>query len=214
MTVMKNIRHFIWDFDGTLFDTYPVIIENLNLALAEFGHRCDPVEAMGLMLRRIITAQRHYAAVFGIDLQALVDGYEHYHRRANEQLRAEPMAGVREVLEAISASGRHSYIFSHRKPEETTLYLEKYGLSGCFREIIGPGSEGFAEKPAPDSVRYLMEKYGVRAEQTLMVGDRDCDLGSARNAGIQTAHLVCAAVPETLECTWRLEDFKQMLELL
>ena len=79
---MKNIRHFIWDFDGTLFDTYPVIIENLNLALAQYGYRCDPVEAMGLMLSRIITAQRHYAEVYGIDLQALVEGYEHHHRRS------------------------------------------------------------------------------------------------------------------------------------
>ena len=211
---MKNIRHFIWDFDGTLFDTYPVIIENLNLALAQYGHRCDPVEAMGLMLSRIITAQRHYAEVYGIDLQALVEGYEHHHRQANEQLRAEPMAGIREVLEAIRSSGRHSYIFSHRKPEETVLYLEKYGLSAYFRDIIGPGSEGFAEKPAPDSVLYLMEKYGMEPEQTLMVGDRDCDLGSARNAGIKTAHLVCAAVPENLNCDWRLVDFKQMLEML
>lgn len=211
---MKNIRHFIWDFDGTLFDTYPVIIENLNLALAEFGHSCDPVEAMGLMLRRIATAQRHYATAFGIDLQALVDGYEYHHRQANEQLRAEPMAGIREVLEAIRSSGRHSYIFSHRKPAETVLYLEKYGLSQYFRDIIGPGSEGFAEKPAPDAVLYLMRKYGMTPEQTLMVGDRDCDLGSARNAGIKTAHLVCPVVPEDLNCDWRLTGFEQMREML
>ena len=211
---MKNIQHFIWDFDGTLFDTYPVIIENLNLALSEFGHSCDPVEAMGLMLTRIGTAQKHYAAQFGMDLQALVERYEHYHRQANEQLRAEPMDGVLRVLETIQASGRHSYIFSHRKPEETVLYLEKYGLSSYFRDIIGPGSVGFAEKPAPDAVLYLMDKYGMAAGETAMVGDRECDLGSARNAGIQTAHLVCAAVPEWLNCTWRFESFGQMLEML
>ena len=59
-----------------------------------------------------------------------------------------------------------------------------------------------------------MEKYRMEPEHTLMVGDRDCDLGSARNAGIKTAHLVCAAVPENLNCDWRLVDFKQMLEML
>jgi phosphoglycolate phosphatase-like HAD superfamily hydrolase len=52
------------------------------------------------------------------------------------------------------------------------------------------------------------------ADWAAMVGDRDCDLGSARNAGIKTAHLVCAAVPENLNCDWRLVDFKQMLEML
>lgn len=211
---MKNIRHFIWDFDGTLFDTYPVIIENLNLALEEFGGSCDMVEAMVLMQQRIATAQNHYAAKFGIDRQALVEAYERYHRRANAQLRAQPVAGVRKVLEQIRSSGRFSYIFSHRKPEETVLYLEKYGLSGYFRDIIGPGSEGFAEKPAPDAVLYLMEKYGMTPDQTVMVGDRECDLGSGRNAGIRVAHLLCPMAPETLECTWRLDDFEQMLEML
>ena len=211
---MKQIRHFIWDFDGTLFDTYPVIIENLNLALDRYGHSCDPVEAMGLMLTRIATAQRHYAAKFGIDLAALVEDYERHHQTANAQLRAEPMAGIREVLEAIQASGRNNYIFSHRKPEETALYLEKYGLSDYFRDVIGPGSAGFAEKPAPDSVLYLMEKYGMSAGETVMVGDRECDLGSGRNAGIRTAHLVCAAVPEMLQCDWRFESFTVMREML
>lgn len=209
--MMQKIQHFIWDFDGTLFDTYPVIIEDLNLALHEFGHSCDTLEAMRLMQGRLAHAQKFYADKFGIPMEALVAAYERHHSQANRELRAAPMAGVREVLAAIRASGRHSYIFSHRKPEETALYLEKYGLSQYFTHIIGPGSEGFAEKPAPHSVLYLMEKYAMAADETVMVGDRECDLGSGRNAGILTAHLVCSMAPETLDCNWRFEGFEQML---
>ena len=211
---MRTIQHFIWDFDGTLFDTYPVIIENLDLALREFGHGCETVESMRLMQSRIANAQRHYAGKFGIPMADLVAAYEHHHAQANRELRAAPMAGVREVLEAICASGRKNYIFSHRKPEETALYLEKYGLSHYFTHIIGPGSEGFTEKPAPDAVLYLMETYGMSPAETVMVGDRECDLGSGRNAGIHTAHLVCPLAPETLDCTWRFENFDKMLEQL
>ena len=211
---MKNIRHFIWDFDGTLFDTYPVIIEDLNLALHEFGHSCHTLEAMHLMQGRLAHAQKFYADKFGIPMDALVAAYERHHSRANQELRAEPMAGVREVLGAICASGRHNYIFSHRKPEETAAYLEKYQLSEFFTHVIGPGSAGFAVKPAPDAVLYLMERYAMAPEETVMVGDRECDLGSARNAGIRTAHLVCAVAPEDLVCDWRLESFEQMLKQL
>ena len=211
---MRRIRHFIWDFDGTLLDTYPVIIENLNLALGEFGHGCAYPEAMGLMLGRLAHAQKFYAGKFGIPMDALVAAYERHHSRANRELRAVPMAGVREVLEAVCASGRQNYIFSHRKPDETACYLEKYGLSKYFTHIIGPGSEGFAEKPAPDGVLYLMERYGMAPEETVMVGDRECDLGSGRNAGIKTAHFVCAAVPETLDCDWRFESFAEMAEMV
>ena len=214
MTAMRNIRHFIWDFDGTLFDTYPVIIEDLDLALGDFGHGCDPLEAMKLMLGRLAHAQRFYAEKFAIPMESVVTGYERHHLRSNRELRAKPMAGVRQVLEAICASGRHNYIFSHRKSEETADYLEKYGLSPYFTHIIGPGSVGFAEKPAPDAVLYLMERYGMDPAETVMVGDRECDLGSGRGAGICTAHLVCAAIPETLNCDWRFESFAEMAALL
>ena len=59
-----------------------------------------------------------------------------------------------------------------------------------------------------------MEKYAMTAEDAVMVGDRDCDLGSARNAGIGTVHYVCAAVPETLQANWRVESYQEMLTIL
>ena len=211
---MQTIQHFIWDFDGTLFDTYPVIIEDLNRALHEFGHSCETKEAMRLMQDRLAQAQQFYAEKYGIPMAEVAAAYERHHARSNRELLAEPMAGIREVLEAIRSSGRHSYIFSHRKPEETADYLEKYGLSHYFTHIIGPGSEGFAWKPAPDAVLYLMDRYGMTPGNTVMVGDRECDLGSGRSAGIKTAHLVCPMAPEDLVCDWKFETFAQMLEQL
>lgn len=211
---MRKIQHFIWDFDGTLFDTYPVIIKNLRLALGEYGCDCDPVQAMELMLDTIPAARNFYADQFGIDREELAAAYGRYHREATRQLAAEPISGVREVLERIHESGRHSYIFTHRKNEETMLYLKKYGLEDFFRDVIGPSSPQFAFKPAPDAVLYLMEKYGMCPEETVMVGDRDCDLGSGRNAGIKSAHLVCAMAPESLVCDWRLNSFEEMLAML
>ena len=211
---MQHICNFIWDFDGTLFDTYPVIIENLRRALNEFGYDCDPVEAMSLMLDTIPTALRHYADKFSIDRESLTAAYGNYKNEAAALLRAEPFAGVREVLDHIRATGRHSYIFTHRKQEETLAYLKKYELDGYFRDIIGPDFPHFAWKPAPDAVLYLMEKYQMDPAETVMIGDRDCDLGSGRNAGIHTAHMICATVQETLACDWRLHDFSQLLALL
>ena len=211
---MRHVQHFIWDFDGTLFDTYPIIIEDLRKALGQYGCGCDPVEAMGLMLTTISTACNYYANKHGIDREALASAYQHHHQQTEELLRAEPMAGVREVLANICATGRHNYIFTHRKVGETVRYLEKYGFDGYFREIVGPESPCFAWKPAPDAVLYLMQKYGMTSQNAVMIGDRDCDLGSARNADIGTVHYVCAAVPETLACHWRVESFGEMLALL
>ncbi len=211
---MAHIRHFIWDFDGTLFDSYPIIIGNLRSALQTYGYDCDPTEAMSLMLQNISVAHNHYADKFGISREEFVETYNRFHQDVNPQLLAQPMAGIVAVLAHICKTGRKNYIFTHRKCSTTAEYLEKYGLDGYFEEIIGPESPCFAYKPAPDAILYLMEKYGMSCGDAVMVGDRDCDLGSARAAGIGTVHFVCALVPETLQADYRIESYAEMQKLL
>ena len=211
---LAQIEHFIWDFDGTLFDSYPIIIGNLRRALQDYGYDCDPVEAMGLMLRNIDHAHTHYANKFGISKDDLICTYMKHHQAVNPLLLAEPMADVQEVLSRICETGRYNYIYTHRKDDTTSQYLKKYGLDPYFREIVGAESAHFAYKPAPDALLYLMDKYNMSPEQTVMVGDRDCDLGSARNAGIGTVHYVCAVAPEALSCDFCFKNYKEMLDNL
>ena len=211
---LSHIRHFIWDFDGTLLDTYPTIIGFLRSALQEYGYDCDETEAMKLMLCTIATARDHYADLYGIDRKELLERYMHYHRERTPLLPAKPFAGVQEVLRQICQSGGYHYIYTHRDDTETVRYLEKYGLRQYFREIVGSTSPHFAPKPSPDSVSYLMEKYGMTAENAVLVGDRDCDLESARNAGIGTVHLLCPVASQQLECTWQVSNFAEMLTLI
>lgn len=211
---MLQIRHFIWDFDGTLFDTYPTIIEILRSALQEYGCDCNPEEAMKLMLDTIGFARDHYADKYGISREALAETYMVYHHKLIPQFLSQPFPGAKEVLEQICESGRFNYIFTHRDSRETAAYLKKHSLEGCFREIICPDSPHFAFKPAPDAILYLMKKYGMTGEDAVMVGDRDCDLESARVAGIGTVHKVCSIAPEKLECDWTFESFPEMLKLI
>ncbi|MBQ3000692.1 MAG: HAD hydrolase-like protein [Oscillospiraceae bacterium] len=211
---MHHINHFIWDFDGTLFDSYPIIIATLRAALQDYGHDCDPVEAMGLMLQNIGVAQHYYAKKYNIPYEELSETYARHHQQLNPQLAAKPMKDIEKVLSKICETGRKNYIFTHRKCSTTAMYLEKYGLDRYFTEIVGPEDTHFAYKPAPDSLLYLMDKYSMTAGDAVMVGDRDCDLGSARNAGIGTAHFVCALVPETLSCDFCFESYEKMLAIL
>ena len=211
---MRDIKHFFWDFDGTLFDTYPVIIENLQLALSDFGHNCDSDEAMRLMLDTIPAARDHYADRFGIPRDALTAAYDHYHALSVIALRSGPFAGLPDVLNRIRDFGGRNYIFTHRRASETLAYLEKFGLAHHFLDILGIESQGFICKPAPDSLLYMMDKHGVNPTRAVMIGDRKCDLESGRSAGMQTVHYVCSVFPEELSCDWRFESFAEMLALL
>ena len=43
---MKNVKLFIWDFDGTLLDTYPFITLCLKRALADYGYEISQTEIL------------------------------------------------------------------------------------------------------------------------------------------------------------------------
>ena len=83
--------------------------------------------------------------------------------------RLKHLARIEDVLKQILAVGGQNYIFTHSKPENILAYLKKHGLEKYFTEILGDGSPGFVAKPAPDSLIYLMEKYGIKDLQGLKI---------------------------------------------
>ena len=208
---LKDMRLFIWDFDGTLMDTYPVTYAAyLQLALQDLGYAVPQAEIIGKMLVNVGHAIDYYAALH--HLPQLRDRYEHYHAKGPTAApKAYPQ--VKEVLARIRELGGVSCIYTHRGATIFPL-LEQGGLRQEFLEIVTPDDAPFAEKPAPDTVLYLMEKYGGAPATTVMVGDRECDLGSGRNAGCHTLHLLTPAAPEYPACDWRIENYGQMLDML
>jgi HAD superfamily hydrolase (TIGR01549 family) len=207
---MKRIRHFIWDFDGTLVDTYPNITSYLQKALLDFGYEVDKTDILEKMLVTIPHSIKYYSELYGIE--GLRERYDYYNA---DEKNAEAYAfeNVLEVLRRIRELGAANYVFTNRGNSAHAM-LEKAGLIGEFTEIVTSADPCFKTKPEPDTILYLMEKYGGTCEDTVMVGDRQLDLSSAYAAGCKTIHLVTPSVPQTLVCDWRIENYAQMLELL
>ena len=207
---MKNMTLFIWDFDGTLVDSYPYSVSCMQRALRDFGYDASYSEIMEQMLETIGVAIRHFTDKFQIP--ELSERFDHYYQVG----RDEPVVlfeGVLDVLRHIQSMGAINLIFTNRN-ESIFPMLEEAGIAAEFEEVVTAIHPNFAWKPAPDALLYLMEKYGGTVENTVMIGDRVCDLGSAWNAGCKTCHLVTPAAPQYPPCDWRIQNFREMLELL
>lgn len=207
---MKDLKLFIWDFDGTLMNTYPNLTGYLQRALGDFGKDVPGPEILAQMMENIPHAIAYFSEEFR--LPDLGERYDFYYRAgANDSV--ELFEGVPEVLRRIRELGAVNLIFTNRGKSIFPM-LEATGILDEFREVLTSASPYFVVKPAPDSILYLMEKYGGTVKDTVMIGDRVCDLEAGWAAGCKTCHLLTPAVPQYPPCDWRIRDFSEMLDLL
>ena len=176
-------KAFIWDLDGTLLDSYGVIVDSLYQIYKEKGFEIDKQE----ILYDVINESVSYFIMkmekrFGVPFDDLKDRYLIISHNAKNNIKA--MKHSKEILEFIKNKGIPNYVFTHRGVT-TEAVLKNIGLYEYFDEIVTSLS-GFARKPDPEGINYFVNKYHLDKEQTYYVGDRPMDIKCANNAHIKS----------------------------
>ena len=172
---------FIWDLDGTLLDSYKVIVSSLHQACLEFGVITDEQE----IYREVIT---HTVSAFltktvnetGLSFDSLKEKFSEFNDSGN--LRVTLIKNAAETLAYLDNRGIPNYVFTH-KGSNTEFILKNTGIYGFFKDII-TGNDGFPKKPDPAAVNFLIDKHGLDRNSCFYVGDRTLDIDCAANAGI------------------------------
>jgi HAD superfamily hydrolase (TIGR01509 family) len=173
----------VWDFDGTLYDTYTAIMKALTQTLQEINVTFDQQE----LYRTIKEGSVHgvlekYAAQQQLAAPALV---AHYHDIEQQyQSAPQPLPSALAACQAVVAAGGQNFLLTHRD-RSALAYLKNDGLLDLFTDFV-TSDQAFKRKPDPESLNYLVDKYDLPREQTLMVGDRLLDVQAGINAGVQT----------------------------
>lgn len=200
--------YFIWDFDGTLFDTYPVMAKSLESALREYGYSDPYNELIARLKVSSVATMAHYCEKY-----ALGDDFRETYRKYSTMNEGEIKVfdGAIEVCKRIVDTGGKNFIYTHRGLS-TEKYMAAAGLDRYFTEYI-TSDNGFKRKPDPEGVIYLIEKYNLPKELTVMVGDRDVDIGAAKNAGI-TGCFLRGTHMECKEADITIDRLSQVTELI
>ncbi|HIY58107.1 MAG TPA: HAD-IA family hydrolase [Candidatus Tetragenococcus pullicola] len=187
-------EHYIWDFDGTLFDTYPVILEGMVNALVHFGKTPDREEVFRTLKQESSSA---VARDNHLDFQMFRKVFQSFEQKDPRTPISYP--GTRKNLEQVVKAGHHNYILTHRDFSSTQQLLQKEQLTEFITTIVGSDKE-FPRKPDPASINYLMQTYQMDPKKTVMIGDRSLDVMAGKNAGIQTIFFdpehILADIPE------------------
>ncbi len=190
----------IFDLDGTLIDSKLDLANSVNAARGQMG--LEP-----LTLSLIATYVGHGAPVLirkalgeqatEIEVaQALEFFLEHYREHALDTTRLYP--GVRESLDRLHGAGKLLSILTNKPVAMSRAIIEGLCLSRLFFRIYG-GNSFAAKKPDPVGVRTLMSEAGVSRDHTMMVGDSEVDVQTARNSGVRACGVTYGFARETFD---------------
>ena len=178
---MMMYRHWFWDFDGTLFDTYPRICRALQKSFADAGFFEDISVIMPYLKQSLETAANHFGEIHQVNASALLEGY-HRHSEEEDLSTMRPYPGAREFLCDVTSLGGNNYLYTHRG-ESVFKALKQERFDSLFTDMV-TSLDGFPAKPAPDALNHLVRKHGLNPQECVMVGDRAIDLNAGRNAGM------------------------------
>lgn len=179
-------KAILFDFDGTLADTAPTIIQRFKetFALAGLPDRSEkeiratiglPLSTSFMKLQPTITADRALE---------LCDIYrEGYEEEAIKILRAFP--GTEQVLRYLKDQGYKTAVVSSKKTDLIIEMTQALGISDLFDQLLGEDKVKH-KKPAPDMALLGMELLKADKAETLVVGDSTYDIAMAKSAGVDS----------------------------
>lgn len=184
----ESIRLIVFDLDGTLIDSRKDLADSINAMLTQLKRQPLPEEIIaayigdgaGMLVRR---------ALGDPDDENLVeDGLNRFlaYYREHKLDHTYVYPGVFESLDAMRSmpdgSPRSMAVLTNKPIVPSRAICDALGLSPYFFQIYG-GNSFATKKPDPEGINTLIGDAGVAPRETLMVGDSDVDILTARRAG-------------------------------
>lgn len=177
------MKLIVWDFDGTLADSRPLIEAGMAHALDALG---QPRALMGEWLTYVglpvEEGVRRTFSPLGLDTDTVLKAYRSFGHADHEHLM-KPFEGIPELLAELTARGQAMAIATSKRRLPLLRQLAGFGWTGRFDPIITP-DEVTHGKPHPESLELILKLTGLAAEDLLMVGDTPFDLDMAKAAGV------------------------------
>lgn len=177
----------LWDWDGTLVDSFPTIHEAYNKTRSEFG--LEPWSFEETKKNNARSARDVFPEMFGNDAEAAEAlFYKTYAELAPSLVKAK--SGRGELLKAMSDMGYRHLLISNKRGDILRQECEALGWADYFHAVIGAG-DADEDKPSAAPIALAYKKANLaHAPEHYYIGDAPIDAHTARAANIKCLLLV------------------------
>ena len=174
----------IFDFDGTLVDSAPGIVDVMLQVVQEYGFSMELME--------------QWKDLIGVPLphqvEIILPGFtSEYHQQIADRYRqiydcnlvalCPPFPSLFKILDSLNKNRITTTIASSKRRDIVEPILHHHKIRNFFPLVIG-AQDVAKHKPDPESVLNTLAKFNILPEETVVIGDSRYDLEMARNAGV------------------------------
>ena len=173
----------LWDWDGTLVDSFPTIHEAYNKTRRHFGMNEWSFEETQKNIAR--SAREVFPEMFGDNAAQAEDlFYKTYAELAPKHVRAKEGRG--DLLEATSDKGALHLLISNKRGDILRAECKALGWEKHFKAIIG-ANDATDDKPSAAPIALAYEKAKLRTSpEHYYIGDAPIDGLTAKAAKIKS----------------------------
>ena len=176
---------YLFDLDGTLIDSIPLIMESFRHTMRthlgavpdDAGWRAGFGTPLRPQLRKFARDDEHASQ--------MVDTYRAY-TDAHHDRHLKSYAGVDEALATLHGAGARLAVVTSKTHALARRGLVRCGLNEYFGVLVG-ADDVAQHKPHPAPVLAALDRLSADPMDTVFIGDSPHDMEAGRAAGVQTA---------------------------
>jgi pyrophosphatase PpaX len=173
-------RYVLFDLDGTLIDSGPIILASMQHAVRSVLGRDIPAEEFAATVggQGLIAQMR---ALDASRVDELVAAYSAHNDPLHETLQA--FDGLLHVLPQLRDEGRKLGIVTSKRHRTVALALDRFPWLVEHFDVVVAYDDTERHKPDPDPVLRGIERLGGEPSTSAYVGDSPFDVAAAKAAG-------------------------------
>ncbi len=171
----------LFDLDGTLIDSGPMIVASMKHAAKTVLGRDIPERALAAAVGGPgLVAQMRSLDPDRVD--DLVAAYREHNVPLHDELEA--FWEVVEVLPALRLEGRRLGVVTAKRRETVQLAFDRLPELEANFDVVVTADDTERHKPAPDPILKALDRLGATPDEAAYVGDSPFDVRAAKAAGV------------------------------
>lgn len=211
---MKHYKAYLFDGDGTLYDTADMIYQCFDDIGKNFKNVKIEKEAVYKTIGMPFRPQLEL--LMGPVTDKVFDDIVTSHIAFAKTIYKKSVKlfpGIAETLKKLKEKDVRLAVVTSRKLESVSLYLEHTKILQYFDELITPESTAM-HKPHPAPAIEAMRRLDTLPEETLFIGDATFDIDCGNSAGCDTCYVnwsMAGHHPNDVGADYYIDHIKEIL---